>query len=199
MPREREVKLRIAEREGFERLLAALADRGVRRQTNVYFDTHGWELTRAGCSVRVRLEDERVVLTVKRAAAISAGVIESSEHEAEIPSALWRQVERGERPLSDAAAHLPALDGALGGRQVREIARLANTRHLREGPTGALYEIDETRFPWGETHFELEIECDDPASELDAARALLDRLGVAYDDAVSTKQARLFRGLRRPA
>jgi len=194
MPREREVKLRIAERAGFETLLSALGDRGIRQQTNIYFDTPARELTRAGSSVRVRIEGARVLLTIKRAASVSAGFIESSEDEFEIPAARWARIDSGRESLSSVAASVPPLEHVLRGREVHEIARLANTRHLREGPGGALYEIDETRFPWGETHFELEIETDDPVAELARARALLARLGIAYDDAVSTKQERLFRG-----
>ncbi|MFN0150379.1 MAG: CYTH domain-containing protein [bacterium] len=189
------MKLRIAERSGFDALLAALPDRGARRQTNIYFDTRDRSLMRAGDSVRVRLEESRILLTIKRAPVASAGVIESSEYESELPSSLWSEIADGKAPLSSAARLRPILEDVLAGESVSEIGRLENTRHLREGPGGVLYEIDETRFPWGETHFELEIETEGAVAELARARALLDRLGVAYDDAVSTKQARLLRGL----
>ena len=197
MAREREVKLRILERAGFQRILDALPDRGRRAQTNIYFDTPEWDLSRRGRSVRVRLEEGRAVLTVKRGASISAGAIESEEIETELPRDVWGEIEAGRAGIESASTLSAGLAGALEGWRVAEVGRLSNTRHLREGPGGALYELDETQFPSGDVHYELEIETEDTARELTQARALLDNLGIAYDEAVTTKHERLYRDLRR--
>ncbi len=195
MGREREVKLRIASAADFHRLVQSLPPAVETHQRNTYFDTPDHALAREGMLVRVREAGGKVVLTVKRVRGRAQGRIESDEWERELAPALWASVQSGRAPL--AAASFAPLDAAARGRPIAAIGSLENLRRLARGPTGALYEMDETRFPWGEVHYELEIESDEPEEELAAARALFDRLGVAYSDRVETKPERLFRGPAR--
>ncbi len=193
MRREREVKLRIPDAAHFARLLAALPPIGEKRQRNHYFDAPGLPLSKAGVLVRVREEGGEVLLTVKRGAERAPGRIESEESEAPLSPATWSVVREGRVPLVEAARFAP-LDAVASGLALRVVGSIENRRSLRRGPRGAVYELDETTFPWGEVRHEVEIETDDPVATLAEARRVLDGLGVAYETAVESKHERLLRG-----
>lgn len=195
MGTEREVKLRILEEAGFRRLLSTLADRGCSEQHNIYFDTPDHALGGDGRSVRVRVERGRVLLTVKSGASFAPGRVEVSEWEMEIAPERWNAILSGRAALEELG--FAALEEARAGRRLVVVGELRNVRHRREAPDGGLYELDETHFPWGETHYELEVETEETEAELARATALLDRLGIAYSDRVETKHERLLRGRRR--
>jgi uncharacterized protein YjbK len=192
MPVEREVKLRIRDRAGFERLLAAVAPLRTLHQVNRYFDTPSRSLAAEGAAVRVREEEGRVVLTVKSGARRGPGRVEVEEWECDLDPVAWRAIELGEAPLATVA--FEPLERVRAGRPLVLVGRLENTRLEARAPDGTLFQLDETRFPWGETDYELEIESDDVAGALAAAKELLAKLGVAFDEHVRTKQERLLGG-----
>lgn len=196
MSREREVKLRIPDAAHFTRVLETLPRLGEKQQRNVYFDTPGLDLSRSGILVRVREGGGRVLLTVKRGARRAPGRIESEEWETDLAPALWEAVLQGSASLPEAARFEP-LDAAAAGRPLAIVGTLENHRWECEGPDGSRYELDETRFPWGEIHHEVEIESEDPVGALERARRFLDAMGVVYDTTVETKHERLLRGPRR--
>lgn len=195
MGREREVKLRIPRADDFRRLAASGPILSTALQRNHYFDTVDRALERAGILVRVREEGARVVLTLKRGRSRGAGTIDADEWESEIAAPLWRAIGGGRAAL--ASIGFAPLDAVAAGRALVPAGALENRRRVLAAPNGVRYELDETTFPWGEVHYELEVETDDPAGERDRACALLDRLGVAWDAAVETKHERLLRGVRR--
>lgn len=197
MGREREIKLRITSPDGFRRLVASLPVASTTLQRNHYFDTSDGALARAGALVRVREEEGRIALAVKRGVARGPARIDADEWEAPLDPSLWEAVRAGRAAIQE--ARFAPLDEAAAGLALRCVGSVENTRRVARGPSGARWELDETRFPWGEVHHELEVESDDPAGDLERARAHLARLGVAWDEEARTKSERLLAGLRARA
>ena len=109
---EREVKLRIADASGYERLAHSLSAAEARLQRNTYFDTPDLALAKAGILVRVREEEGRVVLAVKRGLARATGRIESEEWEKKLDLKLWDAVRTGQAALTTVARFAPLDDAA---------------------------------------------------------------------------------------
>lgn len=164
MPREIEIKLRLADREALRRRLASAgaACRGLEVETNCLFDADDARLRSAGCALRVRKADElgggggsTTTLTFKGPRA--GGPIRSREEL--------------ETTVADAATLIRILE-ALGYRR-----RIAYEKRRETWTLGAA-EITIDELPG------LGFFCEIEADSADAVEGLRDRLGFAAADVV---------------
>lgn len=188
-----EVELKWAlQPDGYEALRERLVDLlgPARRllQRNHFFDTDDRRLRRAGLNVRLREEDDRLLLTCKRRRDPIAGAHRHDEWEAPIdPSLLPAPAE----PLDSAALPLPApVREALAGATLMELGSFANLR-LEHRDGADLLCLDRTEFVDGIDH-ELEIETSDPAAAAERWRRRLGTWQIAYVPQPLSKFARFL-------
>lgn len=199
-PRERELKLGIADAKAFDALVDVAG--GTRApavsQVNHFFDTPGARLRENRIGFRVREEGAAMILTLKGPTGTEAGGVLSDrvELESEIEADVAHAALRGEAPalslldaldpdacaatgLADTVRRLcadaaPVHIGSFGNDRTRVTTELA-------GATVVL-EFDRTQFPEGEERFEVELEItadQDAQTFADALEALFARVGIS--------------------
>jgi uncharacterized protein YjbK len=215
--REIELKLRVPDKEA---LLAVADVAGGERaspvlQHNHFFDSEERALRRHGFGLRLREEGASFLLTAKGPGEQSESVVLSlrREEEFEIPATLARAVLLGEHsPLEalrervgkEGAALCLRLEHLLGGATLSHVGSFKNERTRiatrlpsEHGPLAVTLELDETRFPHGHVHHEVELELDEEADFGVAERALRSLLHLAGVEGFPScgKAARFFAAL----
>lgn len=165
-----EVELKWAlDADGHARLLAALtAELGppqVLEQHNRFLDSTDLRLRRAGLNLRLRRENDRLLMTCKRKVddgSSGGGLHRHDEWEEWLDPALWDASPAScAKLLSLPEPHLVALAGA----ELSDLGGFANMRaefHVRRAGDQDLLCLDRTNFNGWRTDYELEIETPDP-------------------------------------
>ena len=163
-------------------------------QDNRFFDTKDRRLRKKKLNLRLRRENDRLLMTCKGRGEIGpAGEHRHTEWEEWINPALWQNVEAG--TLS--AAHLPLPDPithALNDGCLLALGGFANHRlefHQRETPA-ALLCLDRTEYVGARIDYELEIETADPAANALRWADYLKQWKIAFSPQPLTKFARFL-------
>ena len=156
---ERELKWRL-DADGHQRLQALLTaahgPRSERHQINRFYDTAKLTFLRHWMAIRLRREDERLLLTCKRKAANDGIAHQQQEWECWLNAALWPQ--RDLRP-ADWLPLPPVFRSLLAGAALVPLGGFENHRrewHIR----GEHIALDRTSYG-DETDYELEVETSD--------------------------------------
>jgi len=176
-----------------ERLVQQLGPARSLAQENRFFDSADLRLRRAGLNVRLRREDERVLLTCKRRLPAKDGAHCHEEWEHDLPVAIWDSLAH-----SDLAARLGLpqhILSALAGAALHALGGFAN-RRLEFRHAAELLCLDCTDFR-ARIDYELEIETPTPARSARFWGGRLRAWGVAYRDEPVSKFAR-FLALQAP-
>jgi uncharacterized protein YjbK len=207
---EDELKLALLGDQPIERIVAAAGGAaGVSSlQVNTYFDSTAHRLQEARYMVRLRADDDRHVVTLKGPGVSRGSVASRPEEEVEIGPGLARQILEGTvsplRPLEGGPEKRQALVGAirstLGEADLAPIGSVQNRRTrvpLRveaDGePVEVVLELDETTFPGGVVHHEVEVELPPGASASAVETGLRDLLARAGVEArLSTPKVQRF-------
>jgi uncharacterized protein YjbK len=158
------------------------------RQDNRFCDCADGRLRAKRMSIRLRRENDRLVLTCKSRGAVSGdGLHSHDEFECELPAAWWAQADVPQDldlPLPDAWREV------LAGAPLISLGGFANLRlEFHDGPH--LLCLDRTDFG-GRVDHELEIETPDPSSALPRWRTQLASWGVAWAPQPLTKLHRFL-------
>lgn len=197
-----EVELKWAlDADGHARLLAALTTElgppQVLEQHNRFLDSTDLRLRRAGLNLRLRRENDRLLMTCKRKiddgdSGSDSGLHRHDEWEAWLDPGLWNATAAScTKYLSLPEPHLVALAGA----ELSDLGGFANKRaefHLRRAGDDDLLCLDRTDFNGWRTDYELEIETSDPTG---AARYWGGRLAdwnITWQPEARTKFARFL-------
>jgi uncharacterized protein YjbK len=196
--REVELKYRLADAAALEKVIRAAGGRpgaGV-RQVDTIFDTPDRDLDRAKLALRLREADGTCVVTAKGPADVAAGALTSRpEEEAAVEPDVARRILAGE------LSPLAPLEGGDAGRRrlVAALHRAARGKPLAAAGSGfetvrtrvpwpvevggrsfdAALEVDETRFPCGVVHHEIELEVPEGLAVETARERLTDLLDAA--------------------
>ena len=188
-----EVKLRIRDREGFERMLRALApvDRRV-VQLNVYLDTDLRHVRRSGVSLRLRVTADSANLTAKRRVGeAAASTWRAQEMVADVDRAAGVEWLRGgEAPAFPGLPELADVAATVAGRPLLVTTWSRTIRHVCDGGNGFTVEMDETLYPDGSLDFEVELEHEDHVRALELLLSVASDAGVPVDPQTDTKHAR---------
>ena len=199
-PRERELKLHLAGRRDYDKLINApeLSESlPTWSQENHYFDTSDHRLLRSATMLRLRRIDGRaVILTFKqgREDPDRPGFFDAVELESEVPGSLMEQAVDTPRVLRDHPS-LPAvrLRREFGSVDLVFLGRLRTERRRRR--LGDLVvELDEVTYPDREKAYELEVETDDPEHARALLQEICERHGVR---AAPQRRTKLEEFLRR--
>lgn len=163
-------------------------------QENRFFDSADLRLRRAFCNVRLRLENDRLLLTCKRKAAAIAGAHHHDEWECWLDDALHSRLAKATvLDLSDLLPLPEPIRQVLDGAPLLAQGGFANQRQEFHDGTDLLC-LDRTTFPGGRVDHELEIETAAPAAADKRWAARLADWGIAYQHQPLTKFARFLRG-----
>ncbi|MEM7263889.1 MAG: CYTH domain-containing protein [Planctomycetota bacterium] len=195
-PREQELKLQIADAAEYQRLCNALP--GFEReieQHNTYWDRTDDALRAAEVMLRIRVTEDRAVVTVKRAATRNAdGFFEAVELEAEVDRA--RAILAIERQQLD-GLESEVLDGItreFGSCDTLRIwGEMRNLRRCYRLADDLLAEVDRSDYGSGGVFFEVELESADPADARRRLDAALAEVEVELTPSRETKSERLAR------
>ncbi len=159
------------------RIAGLLGEPRVLAQSNRFFDSADGRLRAARRSVRLRRENDRVILTCKaRGSVDGVGTHRHDEWERELPAAAWTAV----------PSDLPeAWSAVLAGAPLRELGGFDN-RRLEWHDSGHLLCLDRTDFG-GQVDHELEIETPQPQAAHARWSALLAGWGIAWAPQPLTK------------
>lgn len=165
------------------------------RQDNRFFDTKDFRLRKAALNLRLRRENERLLMTCKGRGGIgAAGEHRHTEWEEWIDPALWNSIEAG--TLSAAQLPLPEpIMHALGDGRILPLGGFANQRlefHQRETPT-ALLCLDRTEYIGARIDYELEIETTDPHANANRWGDQLKQWNIPFSPQPLTKFARFIK------
>lgn len=163
-------------------------------QDNRFFDTADRRLRRAMLNLRLRRENQALVMTCKGRGGIgAAGEHRHTEWEEHLDPALWAEVATG--GIDAARLPLPApVRAALGDGVLRALGGFANERleFRQPGEPPALLCLDRTDFLGQRTDHELEIETAAPERHARHWQERLRAWGVAFTPQQHTKFARFL-------
>jgi inorganic triphosphatase YgiF len=203
-----ELKLHLegpAEAEALASFLGAERER--LQQENVYFDTLGAAMASLGMAVRLRRENERVLLTVKSAGEERGEFMERGEWEVQLPRSRWTELARGGSALREEALAIVdeeprrSMEAAMHDGLLVPVGSMQNHRRrfaLDDSRATPLVELDRTVYPDGSVVFEVELEVDDlrgAAQARERLRAAFERAGIPWRPTSLSKRERLERVL----
>jgi uncharacterized protein YjbK len=195
-PRESELKLSIPGVSDFDRLQDRLGEpEEIKRQVNHYYDTaHGDLLQRSQC-LRLREENGRFILTLKRGRGWKNGYLDADEFELILPRRIHDPESFDPRRWDSSLARL--LEAAIGSAPLVWVGAVRNTRWVYPLPNGMRLELDATVFPGERIEYELEAEWHDEEEVREAVTRLLDSSGVGWVPQTKTKHQRFLEYLDR--
>ena len=164
------------------------------QQDNRFFDTADRRLRQARLNLRLRRENDRLLMTCKGHLGIgAAGEHRHTEWEEWLDPALWNGISRGVL----AAAQLPLPESvrqALGHAELTPLGGFANHRlEFRQGGDHpALLCLDRTDFLGARSDHELEIETAAPQENAERWRRQLQQWGIPFSPQPLTKFVRFL-------
>jgi uncharacterized protein YjbK len=191
LPSENELKLKLHDRSDYETLVQRLGKPlAVKEQVNYYFDTPRHDLLRRHVSLRVRDEDGRLTVSLKRGGGWSEGYLAGEELEAPVPAGVedparaepWNWDIPPVRVLKDEFESLDLV--CLGSAR--------NTRRVHDLPDGIRLEVDRTEFPGGRMEYEVEAEWHDEEEVRRVVTRLLREWKVRYSPQTRSKHERFL-------
>lgn len=163
-------------------------------QDNRFFDTADRRLRRAALNLRLRRENDRLLMTCKGRGGIgAAGEHRHTEWEEWLDASRWSAIERGVLSVDDLPLPEPVRQ-ALGNGRLEALGGFANRRlefHQHDDPA-ALLCLDRTEFLGARIDHELEIETASPVVIAERWRRILDGWGVVFTAQPITKFARFI-------
>ncbi|KAG6491123.1 triphosphate tunnel metalloenzyme 3-like [Zingiber officinale] len=194
-----EVKLRLPDADGHQRLSDALAPYHLRThlQENLFFDGAAGELSSRFAVLRIRFydADARCVISLKAKASLVGGVSRVEEDEEDIDPALGRACAADPLRLADAAVSSRIMRRVLeefgSDGKMRSFVCLGGFRNVRAvyaWKEGLTLELDETRYDFG-TSYELECETTDPEKAKELLESFLKENGIPYAYSEASKFA----------
>ena len=192
---EEEIKLTFIEQDGIERLMDYLGEpERILKQTNTYYDTPTLGLRQERVMLRVRKENDDLVITAKSRAKLQRGGLRAREVEYRVD--LQEGMECLGRGLH--AWEIPPVTHALSFLSNPEpFAPLGSTDNIRVCYPwrGGTLELDRTFLPDGTEHTELEFETPCLEEELSRLQSLLQSLQIPFTDEVIPKYVRFLQAL----
>ena len=194
--KEIELKFRLEGRVQYEELCRKMGDPVDRcNQINHYFRSADGKIPGEEGVIRIRLERDRAVLTVKLGV-LTNGLARAQEYEEpwsgppeEMPppsDVLWRSGHRGLRTLEERfGKRFPLV----------WLGSMVNERKLYRSVEGLGMEVDASRYPDGEEDYEIEVETEDPERDREILEALLRDLGIRFVPQTATKYQRFLQHL----
>lgn len=163
-------------------------------QDNRFFDTPDRRLRNAQLNLRLRHENDRLLMTCKGRAGIgTAGEHRHTEWEEWLDPSWWTDIDAGRADPTRLPLPAPVRE-ALGDAPLQALGGFANLRleFHQPGDPGALLCLDRTDFLGRRVDHELEIETVAPRVHAEEWRRRLEAWGVAVTPQMLTKFARFL-------
>ena len=177
----------------YDQLLAhcthALGPALVLNQSNRFLDTEDWHLRRNGVAIRLRLENESLILTIKeRAVPHAQGRFCHHEHEGALNAAIWSMLE--DKNLAHSLPIPEHVRSIISGRQLYLKGGFSNKR-LTWNVDGEHICLDTTDFEHRED-LELEVETENAGYSLKKWANIFDHLSIQPQEQSASKMRRFM-------
>ena len=202
IPREIEIKLDLGSFTNYLKLLGFLGQiEHEELQQNGFFDSEDRKLAKAGWALRVRVEKQRGLVTIKSIPVKPGLAVVRQEIEAEIPRRDAIDILNGNRDIMTLQVMpIDYIKDKIAKFQVAPLVKFNNLRQtklFKIVDSSYMLEIDKTEFSDGSSDYELELEMSD-TSRLDtieaALRRLFSQLGIPF---VRQSESKFGRALKR--
>ncbi len=193
MRQEIELKLRLESREQYEELCRKLGTPDdAWEQINHYFRSEDGKIPGDKGVIRIRLEKDRAVFTVKLGA-LRDGLATAMEYEEAWPGQVEQMPPSSNEIWETGHSGLEALEQQFGGPFPLEwIGKMVNRRKLYRTVEGVCLEVDASRYPDGHEDYEVEVETDRPDRDRGMLEGLLSSLGIRFTPQPATKYQRFL-------
>ena len=196
--KEIEIKLDLGSFTNYLKLLGFIGQiEAEKQQLNCYFDTPDGKLKEDGWALRLRLERDRGIVTLKSTTATTGTAAIRDELEGEVPHDQAYAVVHGQSGILQLDAEpLRALAEKYGKLPLEKTVQFSNTRQTKKHRIHDLnytLEVDKTEFADGSVDYELEVELSDPAyiDQVETyLRRLFDTLDIPFSHQPVSKLAR---------
>lgn len=191
LPGENELKISLLDQRDYELLLTELGEpKSHIRQVNHYYDTADRALWRRRMCFRLREQEGRFIVALKRGRRWNDGYLVADELEAELPESIPDP--RVFDPYRWDALPVQFLQKELGSPGLVWLGSIRNTRRVYALPHGMRLEVDATEFPGGAVEYELEAEWPEEEEIRATVVGLLDAWGVRWKPQTRTKYQRFL-------
>ncbi|MEW5924750.1 MAG: CYTH domain-containing protein [Candidatus Zixiibacteriota bacterium] len=164
---EMEIKLDLVNERNFARLAEYLPEpRSIKHQTNYFFDTDNWDLSRAGWALRLRKTANSATITVKGKALKDYNLL-TVRPEIEVPISIEQAdefLENGLRPMQLPKDITAPLSGLKPNVRMGMKLQFTTDRYVIDYADNEFefsIDLDRTVYMDGSVDFELEVELDD--------------------------------------
>lgn len=199
---EMEIKLDLINEQNFVRLLEYFPEPvKMKHQSNYFFDSDNWDLSRSGWALRLRKADNSAIVTLKGLMAEDIeGLTVRPEIEQPLPVRQFEEfINQGIRPEqlpNDIFLLLKDLNPGIG---LKERLHFTTDRHIinyMDATVQVYFEADRTLYQDGSTDYELEIEIEDRSQFdriLSAVREIFIKLNIPLKFQEESKFARALK------
>lgn len=196
--KEIEIKLDLGSFTNYLKLLGFLGQiDSEQHQLNCYFDTADQKLKNEGWALRVRLENEQGVVTLKSTTTAQGSAAIRDEIESEVPRDRAYAVIHNQMAVADLEAEpIRTVLDQFGDLPLEKIVQFSNTRQYKRQrihDQNYTFEVDKTEFADGSVDYELEIELSEDVyvDQVETyLRRLFDTLDIPYAHQPASKLAR---------
>ena len=194
---ETELKYRLQDVQSYQRLCEKLGPAAEEwAQVNHYYQSVDGRIPGKRGVIRIRAEKGQILFTVKMDGTLDQGIARSREFEfpwrgdtrsfPPAPESLWKTGHAGMEALAaEAGRKFPLV----------RVGEMINRRKVFPLAEDRLLEVDASRYPDGETDYEVELETADPEGDRIFLTRFLDGAGVRYMLQTETKYQRFLRHL----
>ncbi|NRA37247.1 MAG: CYTH domain-containing protein [Planctomycetes bacterium] len=161
----------------------------VLQQNNRFFDSTKSHLRQAQCSLRLRLQNQSCLLTIKQKQAQLGSLHQHMEYEMPIHCALWPSLINNSVDIQHVIQLHPCIYQAAENQSLQCIGGFTNQRIEWHIP-GAQICLDKTTFSAQHIDYELEIEAEDAEGESHKILQLLHNWNIQVTPQLSTKMSR---------
>lgn len=201
LQKEIEIKLDLGSFTNYLKLLGYLGqiDREI-KQINCFFDTEDFQITNEGWALRVRLEPDRGLVTVKGKTLENNKAAVRHELEAEIPRGdADRIINLNKDILSLENEPIEFIKEKWNPSALSKFVHFENNRQCKEfklGDRTSIFEIDSTLYADSSVDYELEIELKDESEVVevyDNLKKLFTSLHIPFENQTQSKFARALK------
>jgi len=201
LQKEIEIKLDLGSFTNYLKLLGYLGqiDREL-KQTNCFFDTEDYQISKNGWALRIRLESDRGLVTVKGKTISNDKAAIREELEAEISRMDAENViNLNKDVLSMPIKPIEFVKEKWNPSALSKIVHFENNRQYKEFKVGdccCIFEIDSTSFADGSVDYELEIELKEESqveTVYDNLKKLFTSLHIPFENQSQSKYARALK------
>ena len=190
---EREIKIRILTKEGFDKMVSLLPQPYETAElVNYYFDTPGVDYGKAHCLLRLRHAKGKYIVTFKRGHSLEEGYFQAFEEEKELSAAEAHDIlTNPQKILTISQSIIPVM----ATEDPVALLGSAKTKRSKIKFSGYVIKMDEVLSPNGCEDYEIEVETEHPEEIKSHLLNLMNEHLIEYSMQIQTKYQRFLENM----